>query len=153
MTGLSPNTTYHVRAYATNAAGTVYGNDVSFTTAGQSPTVSTQAVTNITGTSATGNGNITDLGDPFPTAHGVVWNLTGAPTTADSATGEGAVSTTGAFTSSMTGLSPNTTYHVRAYATNAAGTVYGDEVSFATSGGNAGGNGGCFLSSISLFRD
>jgi hypothetical protein len=133
MTGLSPNTKYYVRAYAENSAGTVYGGEVSFTTSAQAPTVTTQAVTNPGATTATGNGNITDLGAPNPTAHGVCWNTTGTPTTGDSKTDEGAASATGAFTSNMTGLSPNTKYYVRAYAENSAGTVYGGEVSFTTS--------------------
>jgi len=127
MTGLSPGTTYYVRAYATNAAGTAYGNEVSFTT-NKAPAVTTQAVTSIGTTTATGNGDIIDLGGPNPTAHGVVWNTTGNPTTADNSTNEGTANATGAFTSSMTGLSPGTTYYVRAYATNAAGTAYGNEV-------------------------
>ena len=95
-------------------------------------TVTTQTVTGIGTTTATGNGTITALGVPDPTAHGVVWNTTGTPTTADSAANEGAASATGAFASSMSGLTPNTTYYVRAYATNAAGTSYGNEVSFTT---------------------
>jgi hypothetical protein len=132
MTGLSPNTTYYVRAYATNAQGTAYGNEVNFTTAPQAPTVTTQAVTGIGTTTATGNGNITSLGVPNPTAHGMVWNIGGNPTLADSSSNEGPASATGAFTSNMTGLSPNTTYYVRAYATNTAGTAYGNEVSFTT---------------------
>ena len=133
ITGLSPDTTYNVRAYATNTAGTSYGDQVSFTTTtAQAPTVTTQDVTNIVATTATGNGNIIDLGAPDPTAHGVVWNTTGTPTLADSSTYEGAASATGPFTSSMTGLAPNTTYYVRAYATNTADTVYGDQVSFTT---------------------
>ena len=96
------------------------------------PTVTTQDVTAITTTTATGNGTITDLGSPNPTAHGICWNTSGNPTTADNHTDEGAASATGPFTASMTGLSPNTTYYVRAYATNTAGTVYGNEVSFLT---------------------
>jgi len=96
------------------------------------PTMTTQAVTNIGTTTATGNGNIADLGFPNPTAHGVVWNTTGTPTLADDNTDEGSAGVTGAFTSNMTGLSPNTTYYVRAYATNTEGTAYGNEVSFIT---------------------
>ncbi len=134
MTSLLPNTTYYVRAYATNTAGTSYGTQVNFTTDPLAPTVTTQAVSSISTTTATGNGNITVLGVPNPTAHGVCWNTTGTPTTADNATDEGAASATGAFTSAMTSLLPNTTYYVRAYATNAAGTVYGADQSFTTIG-------------------
>ena len=120
-----------MRAYATNTAGTSYGEDVTFTTL-LAPTVTTQAVTAITTTTATGNGNITVLGVPNPTQHGVVWSIALNPTTADSKTTDGAVSATGAFTSSITGLTPGTLYHVRAYATNAAGTAYGEDVTFTT---------------------
>ncbi len=132
ITGLSPNTIYYVRAYVTNTAGTSYGGQVSFTTNQQPPTVTTQAVTSITISTATGNGNITSLGVPNPTAHGVCWNTGGTPTTADSSTDKGAAYVTGAFTANITGLSPNTTYYVRAYATNAGGTSYGNQVSFRT---------------------
>jgi hypothetical protein len=132
MTGLSAGTTYYVRAYATNTGGTAYGNQVSFTTSAQLPTVTTQAVTDIAATTATGSGTITSLGAPNPTAHGVCWNTTGTPTTAASSTNEGPAAATGAFTSNMTALSPNTTYYVRAYAANAAGTAYGSQVSFTT---------------------
>ena len=129
LTSLAPNTLYHVRAYATNTAGTAYGEDVTFTTL-LAPTVSTQPVTNIATTTATGNGNITVLGSSNPTEHGVVWATTANPTTANSKTTDGPVSATGAFTSAITGLTPGTLYHVRAYATNAAGTSYGDDVTF-----------------------
>jgi|GEM_PF-756643 len=132
ITGLTPNTTYYVKAYATNSVGTVYGEEVTFTTSPALPTVTTQAVTEITATTATGNGNITVLGIPNSTQHGICWNTTGTPTTADSKTEAGAVSATGAFTGAMTGLTSNVTYYVRAYATNTAGTAYGEQVAFTT---------------------
>ncbi len=93
------------------------------------PTVTTQAVTNIAQTTATGNGNITDDGGATAT-RGMCWNTSGTPTTADShatnGTGEGA------YTVSMTGLTAGTHYYVRAYATNSAGTSYGSQVDFYT---------------------
>ncbi|MBF4695960.1 FG-GAP-like repeat-containing protein, partial [Fusibacter ferrireducens] len=95
-------------------------------------TVSTQAVTSITSTTATGHGNITDLGKPNPTAYGVCWNTTGSPTISADKTDEGGATATGAFTTSMTGLSANTKYYVKAYVTNAVGTRYGEEVVFST---------------------
>jgi hypothetical protein len=98
----------------------------------QAPTVTTQAVTGTGTTTATGNGTITDLGAPNPTAHGICWNTTGNPTTSDDKTDKGAASSTGAFTSDMAGLSPNTKYYVRAYATNTVGTAYGADVFFTT---------------------
>ena len=99
-----------------------------------SPTVTTQSVTDITTNSATGNGTITNLGSPNPTEHGVCWSTTENPTiNGSNKTTQGTVSEIGSFTSSITGLSPNTTYYVRAYATNANGTSYGEQVSFVTS--------------------
>ncbi|MBF0205236.1 MAG: hypothetical protein HQK67_13275, partial [Desulfamplus sp.] len=97
-----------------------------------SPTVTTQAVSNIGENTATGNGNITNLGTTNPTQYGVCWNTSTNPTIANSKTAQEAAAATGAFTSSITGLSSSTTYYVRAYATNTAGTAYGDEVSFTT---------------------
>ncbi len=96
------------------------------------PIVTTQAVSSISSNTATGNGTITDLGASDVTAHGVCWNTTGAPTIDDSCTDEGAASATGAFTTSMTGLAPATSYYVRAYATNSLGTDYGEGVTFTT---------------------
>ena len=134
ITGLTTGTLYHVRAYATNAAGTVYGEDITFTTHNL-PTVTTQAVTAIMTTTATGNGTITALGVPNPTQYGVVWDTAADPTIALSTkTEQGVPLGTGAFTSSITGLAPYTLYHVRAYATNAAGTSYGNDVTFTTLG-------------------
>jgi len=98
----------------------------------QLPRLTTQAVTDISITSATGNGTITRLGVPNPTAHGMVWNTTGTPTLADNSTNEGAATAIGPFTSNMSGLTPYNTYYVRAYATNASGTAYGNEVTFTT---------------------
>jgi len=93
------------------------------------PTVTTQAVTNVSGTTAAGNGNITNIGDASVTEHGHCWNTTGTPTIADSKTTNGAAGT-GAFTSALSGLTPSTKYYVRAYATNTYGTSYGNEVVF-----------------------
>ncbi|MDD6184478.1 MAG: FISUMP domain-containing protein, partial [Bacteroidales bacterium] len=132
LTGLTSSTTYYVRAYATNSAGTSYGNEVSFTTtaSAQVPSVTTAAVSNVTETSATCGGNVTSDGGATVTARGVCWSTSQNPTTADSHTTDG--SGTGSFTSSITGLLANTTYYVRAYATNSVGTTYGNEVSFTT---------------------
>ncbi|OQY26452.1 MAG: hypothetical protein B6244_13555, partial [Candidatus Cloacimonetes bacterium 4572_55] len=134
ITGLTDSTTYHVRAYAVNADTTVYGADVTFTTLAL-PTVTTGAATDITGTTATGHGDITSLGVPNPTQHGVCWNTTGTPEITDDCTTEGTVDATGAFTSNITGLAVGGTYHVRAYATNDAGTAYGADSTFTTLNG------------------
>jgi len=93
------------------------------------PTVTTQAVTDIDTTTATGNGNITDDGGATAT-RGMCWDTSATPTITDShatnGTGEGA------YTVAMTGLDAGTKYYVRAYATNSAGTSYGAEVEFDT---------------------
>ena len=96
------------------------------------PVVITQAVDEITMGTATGHGTITALGDPASTQHGVCWSKSVNPTTSDSKTEEGAVTGTGSFTSSLTGLAPGATYHVRAYATSEADTIYGEDVTFVT---------------------
>ncbi|MCA0447318.1 MAG: hypothetical protein LCH54_13925 [Bacteroidetes bacterium] len=132
ITQLSPNTTYYVRAYATNSAGTGYGRQVSFKTSLTQPTVSTSPITFTTYNSSISGGNITSDGGASVTSRGVCWSTNQnpdifLPTKTINGTG------TGAFTSSITGLSPNTTYYVRAYATNSSGTGYGEEIRFATS--------------------
>ena len=92
------------------------------------PIVSTSPVSNITPTTATSGGNITSDGESEVTARGVCWGINANPTISDSKTNDG--TGTGQFTSTMTGLTPNTLYYVRAYATNEVGTVYGNEVTF-----------------------
>lgn len=95
------------------------------------PTVTTTAVSSITSNSASSGGNVTSDGGASVTARGVCWSTSANPTISDSKTTDG--TGTGIFTSSITGLSANTTYHVRAYATNSVGTGYGSDISFATS--------------------
>lgn len=135
MTDLAANTTYYVRAYAKNANGTAYGNNVSFTTTEGDITIVTSDITNITPTGAMCGGTITLAnGNTLPvTARGVCWSTNHNPTTADSHTSDGTGS--GSFTSSISGLTVNTTYYVRAYAVNELGTYYGAEKSFNTTAG------------------
>ncbi len=129
LTGLTPATTYYVRAYATNSVGTAYGNEISFTTSsGGVPTLTTTNITSITMTSAVSGGNITTDGGGSVTARGICWAISTSPTLANSKTTDG--TGTGAFTSNLTGLTSGSTYYVRAYATNSAGTAYGNELSF-----------------------
>ena len=205
MTGLTPGTTYYVRAYAKNDANLIgYGTEVQFTTQQQTtytitvsanpsnggtvsgggtynqgasctvhaqaatnyqftnwtesgtvvstqanytftvnsnrtlvanfitvPTViTTEPVTNIQQTTATGGGNVTNSGGATVTARGVCWSTSSNPTINNSHTTNG--TGTGIFTSSITGLTAGTLYHVRAYATNSAGTAYGADVTFTT---------------------
>ena len=130
ITGLSPNTTYYVRAYATNSEGTAYGEQKTFSTNAQqaTPSVTTGDVINITATTATCDGNVTADGGLPVIARGVCWSTTENPTTSNSKTTNG--TGLGTYTSTITHLSPNTTYYVRAYATNANGTAYGEQRTF-----------------------
>ena len=131
LTGLSGNTKYYVRAYATNSIGTAYGNEISFTTSALIPTLTTTAISSITTTTASSGGNISSDGGASVTAHGVCWNTSTGPTTSNSKTTDGTGS--GSFVSSLTALTANTKYYVRAYATNSVGMAYGNEISFTTS--------------------
>ena len=132
ITGINPATLYYVRAYATNSAGTAYGDEVSFTSASpQLASLITTPVTLITATTAASGGNISDDGGSSITARGVCWGTEPSPTVSGSHTSDG--SGKGVFTSNLIDLSPATHYYVRAYAENGTGTSYGNEVSF-TSG-------------------
>lgn len=127
ITGLTTGVTYYVRAYATNAAGTSYGNEVTFTPFGFSlPTLTTDTITNRTSTSGTSGGNITNDGGAAVTSRGVCWSLNPSPTIADSITTNG--TGTGTFVSNINGLITGSTYYIRAYATNSVGTAYGNEI-------------------------
>ena len=138
LSSLLESTTYYVRSYAISTAGTGYSAEISFTTGARSlPTIaSTTAISAITGTSATSGGNITSSGNDLLTARGVCWSTSSSPTISDAKTTDG--TTTGTYTSSITGLTSSTVYYVRAYATNSKGTVYGNELSFTTSATLAG---------------
>ena len=130
MTSLSANTTYYVRAYAKNVKGVAYGEEKSFTTLDK-PTVSTASVINIGNTTATGGGNVISNGGATVTERGICWSTSHNPTISGSHANSG--TGTGEFTVSMTNLTPNTTYYVRAYAINSQGSAYGEEVNFKTS--------------------
>lgn len=131
MTSLAAGTTHYARAFAVNGGGTSYGNEVSFTTLTPSvPALTTKAIGGVSSYFAGTGGVIsTDGGSPI-TVKGVCWSLTPTPTTANSCTNDG--SGPASFNSTITGLSPLTTYNVRAYATNGLGTAYGNELSFTT---------------------
>lgn len=144
VTGLAANTTYYIRSYlecydpnvvyGQPAWSTVFGNELTFTTgAPSSPIVtSTTAITGISDRSANSGGAITTDGGSAITAKGVCWGTSPSPTLGvgnftNNGTG------TAVFTSNITGLTGNTLYYIRAYATNALGTAYGpSDVSFTT---------------------
>ena len=102
--------------------------------------LSTTAITNISSSGATSGGNITSDGGSAIVDRGVCWSTSSSPTIADDHTNDG--NSVGVFVSALNGLSAGTTYYVRAYATNANSTAYGNQVSFTTSGGGSG-TGGC----------
>lgn len=132
LTDLQPNTTYYIRAYATNSMGTAYGNVLLFTTDEEInlPTITTSEVTEITRTTAVSGGNIADDGGAIVTERGVCWSTGEEPTINDNKTEDGSGS--GSFTSIISGLEPNTTYYLRAYAINESGTAYGEQQVFTT---------------------
>ena len=132
LTNLTANTTYYVRAYATNENGTSYGEQKSFMTLQniELPTVTTADVTDITQNTAVSGGNVTDDGGAAVTARGVCWSKDPNPTIDNSFISNG--NGTGSFTIEISGLTSATTYYVRAYATNSEGTSYGEQKTFTT---------------------
>ena len=128
ITGLTIGTTYYLRAYATNSIGTVYGNEITFST--NLPTVTTHDISSITATSALGGGDVTDNGGSTVSMRGICWSTTIDPTTSNSKTTVSG--SLGVFTSAISGLTIGKTYYIRAYAINSIGTSYGSQVSFTT---------------------
>lgn len=132
LTQLTPGTPYYLRAYATNEAGTGYGNEIMFTTTAISLATVTTTVISTTGTTAIIEGNVTADGGSLVTAKGICWGLNANPTVNDNKTSEG--TGTGTFRSTLSALSTNITYHVRAYAINGAGIAYGNGETFILTG-------------------
>ena len=128
ISGLTAATTYHFRLVGVNSDGTTNGNDMTFIPG--TAAVTTTAASSITTTSASSGGNVLYDGGFSVSAHGVCWGSSANPTVSGSHTTDG--TGTGTYTSSLTGLTANTTYHIRAYATNANGTYYGDDLTFTT---------------------
>jgi len=129
MTGLDMSKIYYVRAYATNAAGTAYGNALLPVTPVVTTSTTISAVSD--NSIAIGGGQVTNEGGASVTERGVCWIVgSTTPVTTDAHTSDGARA--GVFSSTLTGLANGTTYYVRAYATNAMGTVYGAYITFTT---------------------
>ena len=129
LTNLLPNTSYFVRAYATNDAGTAYGISYSLTTFSL-PTVITNSITSITALTAISGGNITSNGGAAVTQRGVCWSTNPNPSIANNTITNGSGS--GSFASNISGLSASATYYVRAYAINIVGVSYGNQQTFTT---------------------
>ena len=132
LTGLTAPTTYYVRAYATNQYGTGYGAQTSFQTIAPPAVTTKTPASKIKATSALLRGEIVATGGADVTARGVCWNTSGSPTTADDKVNEAGSFGIGIFSEGVTGLTRNTIYYARAYATNSQGTSYGAEVTFRT---------------------
>ena len=125
------NTQYYYYYEYNNGVDVIKTTVKSFTTDVYGlPTVTTLYVSNVTATSATCGGNVTDDCGSSVTARGVCWSTSQNPTISDSHTTDGAG--TGRFTSIITGLNSCTTYYFRAYATNSKGTNYGEQNMFYT---------------------
>ncbi len=131
LTDLQDGMTYYVRAYAINAKGTAYGEEVSFTTKTKTiATVVTTPATNVSYTSAIVGGNVTSDGGANVTESGICYSTSANPTTSNTKITSG--SGLGEFMCNLTDLQDGTIYYVRAYAVNEKGTSYGEEVSFTT---------------------
>lgn len=133
LSGLLPSTTYYVRAYATNSAGTSYGSQVSFTTLANivAPTVTTTSQSQVTNKSFVVSGNVTDWGGANVTDRGIVYSTSANPTI-DNATKISTGTGLGTFSSYAYGVASSTLYYVRTFATNAAGTSYGSQATVTT---------------------
>ncbi len=155
ITDMKPNTTYYVRAYATNEKGTSYGKVMNFKTkeyeepenpeepeepenpeepedpiVPELPVVTTSEVIDITLNSAICGGEVIFDGNSEVIYRGVCWSIEQNPTTEDDKTIDG--DGIGIYTSILSDLSQNTTYYIRAYAVNEVGTSYGEEICFTT---------------------
>jgi len=131
-TGLSAGADYYLRAYATNVAGTSYGQVVTFKTLDSTvvPTVITGSVSSILVKSAEATGEVTQWGGDTITVKGFCWNTEGNPTIMDNKSENG--SGLGSFVGLLYPLNETTKYYYRAYATNSKGTGYGSIDSFTT---------------------
>lgn len=131
VTGLDSNTTYYVKAYATNSIGTKYGSQKTIlTNSAGIPIVTTTTATEIFSTTAISGGNVTSIGGSAVTEKGICYGLSPNPTTASTKIAGG--SGIGSFTSNLTDLTPYTNYYIRAYAINSQGTSYGNQVTLQT---------------------
>ena len=134
LLGLSPNTIYHYRVKAVNTLGTTYGIDMTFTTLGLQPTVTTVAASNIQPFSSTLNGTVnanyfssTTITFEYgtTTSYGSTATATQSPVTGSTNTNVSA---------NLTGLAGGTIYHFRIKAVNSLGTSYGSDMTFTTLG-------------------
>ena len=133
VSGLSDGTTYYFRGYATNSYGTSYSNDGTFTTGSNlPPTVANPTAANVTRTTATLGADVTSEGTSSVTARGIVWSKSANPSLTNNQGVASASAGSGSFAVNVSGLSPETTYYFRGYASNSTGTSYSADGSFTT---------------------
>jgi hypothetical protein len=133
LSGLSPNTTYYARGFASNSNGVSYSDELIFTTTNISvvlPTVTTNTPSSISANSVNFSGSIVADGGSAITNSGFCYSTNQFPTLAGLHTVGGL--SLGTFNSVISNLTSNTTYYVRAYASNSIGTSYGNQISFTT---------------------
>lgn len=130
VSNLRSGQTYYVKSFATNSIGTVYGEQVAFTTNSIPPTVSTNNYSDLTTNSVVISGNVSDDGGANVTERGICYSTAQNPdyNSAKIQSGSGL----GTFSASINNLNPATTYYARAYALNTSGISYGSEISFTT---------------------
>ena len=136
LTNLAEGNVYYIRAYATNAKGTAYGSEAVLDFHAVLPEVRTDAVSDISPTSATLNGTILSVGDPAYTERGFIYGTMPVPTLEEPEIVREVVSgtSTGAYTRSLSGLTESETYYARAYAKSGEQHIaYGDIVRFVAS--------------------
>ena len=132
MGSLPANTTFYVRAYASNGIGIKYSEEKSFTTIDYGmPVVNTNGTSEISITEATAYGDVKDAGGARILERGICYGLQPNPTLSDSVA-KADYYGIGDFSCLLTNLTENTTYHYRAYATNTKGTTYGEDKTFTT---------------------
>ncbi|HKL66961.1 MAG TPA: fibrobacter succinogenes major paralogous domain-containing protein, partial [Bacteroidales bacterium] len=129
ITGLYSGTTYYVRAFASNSYGIAYGNELSFTTLPGPSTVEIGELRSKAGLVSVDADIIRDGGAEI-TGRGFVWSTAPNPDLSlnDGYSTEGQGS--GTYTGEISGLSINTDYYVRAWATNSEGTSYSGQLLF-----------------------
>ncbi len=124
--GFSVDTIYYLRAYAINAKGTAYGQEVIKHIA--LPTVKTSVFNDNKEGKAKVGGNVVDMGYSEITARGICWSFSNEPTIQDNVFNF--TPGTGAFSGYLEKINGGKPYHIRAFATNSIGTSYGEEVIF-----------------------
>jgi len=133
---LTPNTTYYIRAYATNSAGTGYGNSITFKTLGDKPATTAVSATEITTSSATLSGtvNANSLTTKVSFEYGLSMNYGNSIDAVQSPISDDSNSSVSV---GVTGLNPGSIYNFRIKAENALGITYSDNMNFTTLGGLA----------------